>query len=57
MGSQQRNVNLATKLPIKSRGSYFMNNNVSNNTEFNPYEKYMVGIKKKNKKSKKGKKK
>lgn len=58
MGSQQRNINLQTKLPIKSGGGYYMNNSQVIKTEFNPYQKYMDGnIKTKSgSKKKKGKK-
>lgn len=50
MGSQQRNVLLSTRLPIKSGGGYFMKSNTE--TE-NHYTKYMDNLKKKNNKKKK----
>lgn len=51
MGSQQRNVLLSTKLPIKSGGGYFMKGKTESE---NHYVKYQNN---QNKNAKKGKKK
>lgn len=54
MGSQQRNVLLTTKLPIKSGGGYFMKGNIESENHYTKYmDKHTKSTKKKNKKRRK----
>lgn len=53
MGSQQRNVNLQQKTNDRLGGNFYMNNNYTMKSEFNPFAKYMNKPKKNKKKGKK----